>query len=245
MKKSIIIALAVFFMAQHTSAQVAIGLKSGVNFANVHTTDLIGQAAPDFNYAPGWNVGMVSEISFGNYFALQPELSWVQKGFSWKESLGVPIGGIEIPIGATATFRTNYIEMPLLAKLKLGNERVQGYVVAGPAFGYAMNGKIITRPSLFFEFDPIKTDLNLDNLNYERFDIAATGGLGVQVNFNGASIFADARYTHGFTELYDFPVVNEKIKNRGIALSAGVLFNLQPAAPKTKRPAPSRPTMRR
>jgi hypothetical protein len=169
----------------------------------------------------------------------------VQKGFSWNESLGIPLGNVEIPLGANATFRTNYLEVPLLAKLKLGNERIQGYVAAGPSFGYAMNAKIITRPRLFFEFDPIKTNVNLDNLNYERFDISATGGLGIQVNLNGASIFADARYTHGFTELYDFPVVNEQIKNKGIALSAGVLFNLQATAPKAKRPGTSRPTMRR
>lgn len=245
MKKSIIIALFSFSLVQYTIAQVAIGLKTGVNFASVHTTDLIDQAAPDFNFTPGWNVGLVTEINVGNYFALQPEVNWVQKGFTWNESVGIPLGNVEIPLGAAATFRTNYLEVPLLVKLKLGNERIQGYVAAGPSFGYAMNAKIITRPRLFFEFDPIETKVNLDNLNYERFDLSATGGLGIQVNFHGASIFADARYTHGFTELYDFPVVNEQIKNKGIALSAGVLFNLQTAAPKAKRPGTSRPTMRR
>lgn len=245
MKKTIVFALFSFAILNTNLAQVAIGLKTGVNFASVHTTDLIDQAAPDFRYTPGFTLGGVTEINFGRYFALQPEVNWVQKGFTWDESAGVPIGNIEIPLGAKATFRSNYIEVPLLAKVKLGNEVVQAYILAGPSVGYATNAKIITRPRLFFEFDPIKTNVNLDNINYERFDIGATGGLGVQFNLNGVKIFADARYTHGFTELYDFPVVNEKILNRSVALSAGMLFDLQPAPRKTKRPVPSRPTMRR
>lgn len=245
MKKSIVIALLALFAINISLAQVAIGLKTGANFSKVHTTDLIDQVAPDFRYTPGWNLGGVAEINFGNYFALQPEVNWVQKGFTWDESVGVPIGNIEIPIGAEATFRTNYLEVPLLAKVKLGNEVVKGYITAGPSFGYAMNAKIITRPRLLFDLDPIKTSLNLENLGYERFEIAAAAGLGIEFNLNGAKIFADARYTHGFTELYDFPLINEKIMNRGIALSAGVLFDLQVPRSKTKVLGQGRPTIRR
>lgn len=239
MKKILVIALLTPLFLAKNIAQVSFGFKSGVNFGTAHTTDLLDKVTPNFHYSPGWNVGAVTEISFGRYFAVQPEINWVQKGFAWNESTGIPIGQIEIPIGATATFRTNYVEVPLLAKLKLGNDRVQAYVVAGPAFGYALNGKIITRPHLFFDFNPIRTNLNLDNLNYERFEVSATGGLGVQFNLNGVKLFADARYTRGFTDLYNFPVVNEKIQNRGVALSAGLLFDLAQPAPKkvpTRRP---------
>lgn len=211
---------------QIASAQIAVGVKTGGNFATVGVTDFLDQVTPNFKYAPGFTAGVVTEINFGQYFALQPELNWVQKGFRWDESFGVPIGNVEIPIGAQATIRTNYLEVPLLAKVKLGNEFVQGYVAAGPAFGYALNGKLITRPTVFIAFDPIKTNLNLDNLNYERFEVSAVGVAGVQFNFNGLKLFADARYTHGFTELYNFPVVNEKIRNRGLSANVGVMIDL-------------------
>lgn len=225
-KQFLFAALLTLFFQQFATAQIAVGVKTGGAFATVGVTDFLDQVTPDFKYAPGFTAGVVSEINFGRYFALQPELNFVQKGFRWDESYGVPIGNVEIPIGARATIRTNYLEMPVLAKLKLGNERVQGYLAAGPALGYALNGQLITRPQVFIAFDPIKTDLNLDNLNYERWEVSAVGVAGVQFNFNGLKLFADARYTHGFTELYNFPIVNEKIRNRGISANIGVMLDL-------------------
>ncbi len=143
-----------------------------------------------------------------------------------------------------ATIRTNYLELPLLAKAKIGNDVIQAYAVLGPSDGYALNGKLITRTRLLFELDPIRTDLNLDNMDYERFEVSAVGGLGLQVNFNGGKWFADARYTQGLTELYNFPIVNEQIKNRGVSLSTGIMINLFDA-PAKKKAAVRRPLARR
>lgn len=238
---SLFITLGAYANAQ---TQVAVGVKAGGNFNTAQVTDLLDQVTPDFRFASGATAGIVTEISFGDHFALQPEVNWVQKGFAWQESIGVPIGNVDIPIGAKATFKTNYIETPLLAKVKFGTERVQGYAVLGPTFGYALDAKIITRPQLFFELDPIRTKVNLSNLGYERFEVSGTGGLGIQVNLSGVKLFADARYTHGFTQLYNFPVVNEQIKSRGIALSAGLMLDLQTTKPKSKMPL-KRPPVRR
>ncbi len=238
------VALITLFGNSFTYAQVALGLKVGANFGNVHTTQALNDLTPDFKYATGAVAGGVAEISFGKYFAVQPELNWVQKGFRFSEAVDIPVGKIDIPAGVEATIKTNYLELPLLAKVKLGNDIIQAYAVLGPSVGYAMNGKLITRTRLFFEFDPIRTNLNFDNLDYNRFEVAAVGGLGLQVNFNGGKWFADARYTQGLTELYNFPIVNEQIKNRGVALSTGVMINLFDA-PAKKKAAVRRPAARR
>lgn len=240
-KQILFAALITFLSAIAAQAQVALGLKVGSNFGTVHTTETLGRLSPDFKYAPGWTVGGIAEINFGKYFALQPEVNWMQKGFRFDEAFDIPVGKINIPAGAEATVRTNYVEVPLLAKVKLGNDRVQAYAVLGPSFGYGLNGKIITRTRLLFELDPINTNLNFDQLDYNRFEVSGTGGLGVQFNFNGVKVFGDARYTHGFTELYNFPIVNEQIKNRGFAVSTGVALDLGSAKPKKKYPPIRRP----
>lgn len=232
------------FVNTLAQAQVAIGLKGGANFGNVYMTETLDDLAPDFKSATGAVAGAVTELSFGKYFALQPEVNWVQKGFLFTQDINIPIGNFDIPAGVQAQIRTNYIEMPLLAKAKVGNDRIQAYAVLGPSFGYALNGKLITRPRFFIEFDAIRTDLNFDNLDYNRFEVSAVGGLGVQVNFNGGKWFADARYTQGLTQLYNFPIVNEQIKNRGIALSTGVMIDLFDAPKKNKTPL-KRPVARR
>jgi len=244
-KQILFIALLAFLFTTPAQAQVALGLKVGSHFGTVHTTETLDKLTPDFKYATGWTVGGLAEINFGKYFALQPEVNWVQKGFRFDESFDIPVGKINVPAGAEATVHTNYMEVPLLAKLKLGNDRVQGYAVLGPSFGYGMNGKIVTRTRLLFEFDPINTDLDFDQLDYNRFEVSATGGLGVQFNFNGVKVFADARYTHGFTELYNFPIVNEQIKNRGVAFSTGVALELGGTKPVKKHPPLRRPVAKR
>lgn len=228
-KQVLFAALIILFGNQFATAQIALGLKGGVNFGTVHATETLNSLTPDFKYSTGAVAGGVAEISFGRYFALQPEVLWVQKGFRFDEGIDIPVGNIPIPAGVEATIRTNYLEVPLLAKAKFGTERVQAYALLGPSFGYALNGKLITRTHFLFEFDPIRTDLNFNSLDYNRFEVSAVGGLGVQFNFNGIKWFADVRYTYGLTELYNFPVVNEQIKNRGIALSTGVMLDLSPA----------------
>lgn len=243
-KQVLFATLIIVFGNSFLSAQIALGLKAGANFGNVHTTQALNDLTPDFKYATGAVAGGVAEISFGKYFALQPELNWVQKGFRFSEGIDIPVGGIDIPAGVEATIRTNYLELPLLAKAKVGNDVIQAYAVLGPSIGYALNGKLITRTRLFFEFDPIRTDLNFDNLDYNRFEVAAVGGLGLQVNFNVGKWFADARYTQGLTELYNFPIVNEQIKNRGVALSTGIMIDMG-SKPSKKKTTGGRPIARR
>jgi hypothetical protein len=235
-KQFLFFALITFFGNTFLQAQVAVGLKAGANFGNVYMTEALGNLAPDFKFATGAVAGGVVEANFGKYFAVQSELNWVQKGFKFTEDVNIPVGNLDIPAGVSATIRTNYLEIPLLAKAKLGNDIIQAYAVLGPSFGYAMNGQLITRTRLLFEFNPIHTNLNFDALDYNRLEVSAVGGLGMQVNFHGGKWFADARYTQGLTQLYNFPVVNEQIKNRGIALSTGVMINLFDAPAKKKAP---------
>ena len=214
-------------MVPTVHAQVALGLKTGALFNTVRVTDGLDALAPDFSYAAGFTVGGVAEINIGQYFAVQPEFNYAQKGFRRQESEGVNIGNMEVPIGATATFRTHYLELPVLAKLKIGNETVKAYFAAGPSVGYAADAQLITRPRLFFEFDPIRTDINLGNLGYERWEFSGVGAAGVQFNLNGVQWYLEGRYVHGFTELYDFPLINEKILNRGVSFTTGVMLPLQ------------------
>jgi hypothetical protein len=229
---SILAAIALILASTAAHAQVALGIRGGANFATVHATETLDQLAPDFRFTPGYDVAGVAEINFGDYFALQPEVHWVQKGFRFAETFDIPVSSFNVPAGVEATFRTNYIEVPLLAKVKLGNDVVQAYAAVGPSFGYALNARLITRPRVLIEFDPINTDVDLETIDYERFDVGGTGVLGLQLNFSGVKVFADARYTHGFTELYDFPLINEKVRNRGFSVGAGVMFDLTSAGPK-------------
>ena len=204
-------------------AQISVGVKSGLNWANVKTTEALGSITPDFNSLDEFNFGLVTEVGITDYFAIQPELNFVKKGFGMDVGTDMELFGVNLPIGVNAESRFNYVEMPLLAKFKFGSERVKAYVVGGPTFGYATGGKIDTKAKVLVEIPLGSIPINLDNINYERFEVGAALGAGVSFDTGFGQIFADARYQKGFTELYDIPFVNEKITNQGFGVNVGFM----------------------
>ncbi|MFN7120141.1 MAG: porin family protein [Saprospiraceae bacterium] len=223
-----IIAIAALLIACYTTsfAQLSLGLRGGLNVGNVYTTDGLDAVTPDFQSINGPTVAGVLEYGFSKNFALQTELGITRKGFKFGLDRDINLFNIPVPVGATAESRFNYLEVPLLAKIKFGDETVHGYVTAGPTFGYATSGRLITRADALFEFKVSDTDINLDAINYERFEVGGAVGAGIGFNTGFGQLFADARYTRGFTELYDIPVFDERIRNQGFALSVGFLVPL-------------------
>ena len=74
-----------------------IGIKGGVNFANVHGSDKdnLGEVSGHTNF----HAGVFSQFSFGEFFSIQPEVLFSRKGYKRNDS----------------TFRFNYFDVPVLA----------------------------------------------------------------------------------------------------------------------------------
>lgn len=220
--KTTFLALLLAF-AFHLQAQTfSIGLKGGAQLANVKAPGVFDKVSflPDFQPIATPNIGVVSEINLHPNFSIQPELSWTQKGFQLNESFDVNLFDVPVPLGVTAITKFNYLEMPLLAKAKFGNF----YVLAGPTFGYALNGNLRTRADLFItEIDLTNTGINLEKVGYERWEVGGMAGAGVSIPvFNGGGqIFLDARFSHGFTQPYDIPIVHEKVLHKNFGLNVG------------------------
>ena len=219
--------LAALAFTLFAAAQVSIGIKSGVNFSNLHTTEALGELAPDFSNLGEAHFGLVAEYAFSGPFALQAELNFLKKGFSTTANLdNTELFGIKLPVGGRADTKFSYVEVPLLAKYSFGGEGFQAYLTAGPTFGYATSGHVDTRARVLVDFDLGSTDINLDNLNYNRFEVGAAAGAGVSYTTHFGKFFADARYSRGFTELYDFPLVQEQVKNTGFGVNVGFMVPL-------------------
>ncbi|MEO1262273.1 MAG: porin family protein [Bacteroidota bacterium] len=222
--KTISVAIALVFAFSATAQTVSFGLKTGVQSANVKVPGFIGDISqiPDFKSITTFNVGAVSEIGLHKNFAIQPELTFTQKGFKLSEDFDVNLFNVPLPIGATAVTRFNYLEMPLLAKAKFGNERSNFYLLAGPTIGYAMSGKLDTRAKLLIELDLFETPIDLDAVGYQRWEIGGMAGAGVSFNTGGGSqLFFDVRYSHGFSQPYDIPVVRERVQHNSIGVNIG------------------------
>lgn len=204
-------------------AQVSVGARVGYQLNNVYTTEGLGAIAPNFLNIDEASFGLVTEIPIAGGFSFQPELGYTTKGFGLKEGFDAELLGVNLPVSARAETRVRYVEMPLLAKYKFGQDALQAYVAAGPTLSYANKGQIDTYANVLLEVELGSVPLNLDAINYERFDVGATIALGAQYDFGPVTTFVDARYYRGFSELYDIPLVNEKVRNKGYGFNLGVM----------------------
>jgi len=213
-----------FSMTTTAFAQVSIGVRAGVQLNNVYTTAGFGAVAPNFLSTDEANLGLIVNIPVAGGFSFQPELAYTTKGFGLKQGLDTELLGVEIPLNASAETRIRYVEMPLLAKYKFGDNAFKAYFAAGPTLGYAASGQIDTKVTALFEFDLGSVPLDLNKEKYQRLDVGATVAVGLEYDFGPISAFADARYNRGFTELYDVPIVNEKVRNSGYGFNFGLMM---------------------
>ena len=213
--------LALFLLlGAYTSVQAQIAVKAGVNFSNMlfeedeqSVEDLARDGAVKF-------VGGLSFIlPLGDAVAIQPELLFVQKG---AENTATILGQ-EI----TTDLTYNYLDIPLLLRLSLGDTHGEGlgiYVNGGAYVGYAFNGKITTSSP---NFPDTETDVTFGDEDDQRridYGFALGGGLTL------GNLFFDLRYTHGTNNILDDDANNsndnglKKMQHRGLALTTGLIF---------------------
>lgn len=221
--KTAALALFLLFNLAAQAQKFSIGFKMGAQRANVVAPDIINDSEylPDFRTITTTNFGAVSELQLHPNFAIQPELNYVTKGFKVHENFDLKLFDVPLPVGLTAVSQFRYIEMPLLAKAKLGKL----YFLAGPTFGYTLKGNLETRARLVLEYDLFDTKINLDKVGYDRWEVGGMVGGGFAFPaFNGGQIFLDARYSQGFTQPYDIPVVHEKVRHKSFGLNIGFMI---------------------
>lgn len=180
MKKTGLIIAAFFgiasLSAQSNSGEIELGVRGGVNFAKIITSDDLGSPDSRTNFY----AGLVAELPLQERFSLQGEVFYSGQGFERSIPL---IGDQKIEYKNHA----DYIQVPILAKFYL----VEGLsIAAGPQFGFKVKEKVSYSP--LADVGTIETD------NLKTFDFQGTAGLEYKFD-NG--LFVQGRYSYGFSDL--------------------------------------------
>lgn len=178
------------------------GVKFGVNLAS-QTFDPDGGI--DLGAKTGFLLGAVYNMGLTDNLSIQPELLWMQKGGT-AEATG---------LGKTETVM-NYLEIPIMARYTFGGESLGVYINAGPSIGFGLSGKQ--------ENGGNETDVEFggDDDQSKRIDFAIGAGGGLTFGIAGLSAFLDLRYNLGLSSLTNVDTFD--VKNRGIAISVGLMF---------------------
>lgn len=237
---------------QISFAQISVGARGGVSLNNL-VVDPLEEGEPKPEAVIGFQVAIPIEFAIGDMFAVQPEIMYGTHGARQEDNSTSTEGGFVSTVDYKAEFKINTLEIPLLAKLKLGNENLKFHVLAGPSFGFGLSGQSnimsnlkITDPlgNVFLEnssnedFDAkfVADGYNADDVSDDEFAVTKTNlnlhmGAGIGFDLGGPTVFLEARYILGLSDLA--PEVDgtskddaNTIKSNRLGLNLGVMFPL-------------------
>jgi hypothetical protein len=195
--------------ATSSFSQVTFGARVGANFANVDISSDGLNISPDGRV--GLTIGGLVNIGITEAFSVQPEVHFIQKGYKFEfEFFGET---------SESTLKTNYLEIPIHAKYRFGGENnITGFVMAGPAIGYALSGKVEDCDG----GDCETTDLEFDEEDgLKRADIGVSFGGGVHIG----QLFVDVRYVLGVSNIAETEDGDDDtVKNKGFQIGVGYMF---------------------
>ncbi len=188
---------------QVAGADVQFGLHAGVNSAKLTGDDVV-----DLNETLKSKVGFVGGVfvafNLSSMFTIQAEVNYTMKGVSATYVVDTTQFNEKLT--------SNYIEIPLLLKLKIPTPLVSPFVFLGPAVGF----KISEKASLNGQDVPIEEAIFKSN------DYGAIFGAGLDI---GRHFFADVRYSLGLQKvLHGIDLTDLDVKNGVYSATIGIAF---------------------
>jgi len=169
MKRLLFVFSALFISTGVFAQSFEWGAKAGLNLSSVTNSD-------NAKMRPGLHFGVFGEYGVNDFFGIQGELLYSMMGAKTKM------------LGVTSTYKTDYITLPVLAKIYL---MTNFSLDIGPQFGYMVSGDLKLSNGSNPGIDLYK---NIDN----KFDLSVGIGLSYKLPYN---LGVSARYNLGLTEI--------------------------------------------
>jgi hypothetical protein len=161
----------------------------------------------------GISIGIFADVPIQKSFSIQPELCYVQKGTKFKGQ-GQMLG---YTVEETLIMQTDYLDLAVLAKLKLGQGQYKPYLIAGPGVGYLVRSKMKVKVSVAGESESDSEKME----DFKKMDAKICVGGGFRVL---DTVGLEVRYQFGLV-----PVLEDEssdaysLKNGGFVLN--MVFN--------------------
>lgn len=240
--KRILFLVGFLIWANYAFSQIKVALtpQTGATISNLTLSlDADGIFAPpgevSFFSTLGASLGLGVNLQINEWFSLQPELLWIQKGF---EPVN-PVAGRDINnqvffLDGTAII--NYLEIPLLARVKLGGDKVYLFLQGGPSLGFGLGGIYeeaffdrtnfgliaFNERAILFGAEPPSNTTNVYIEN--RWDVGGQLGGGIGIGAGPGYIEFGIRYGFSFTDLFtppNFPNAQNTYSNQFILVNVG------------------------
>jgi hypothetical protein len=204
LKTTVIALFLVLISAAGTYSQttLALGAEVGLNIANVSITP-----SQTSNSRTGLIIGGVLDIGISRNIGVTTGLRYIMKGFQVTNG------------GATFTDKLNYLDVPVLLKVKFPLTEVKPYLIGGPVLGIRVAAS--EEQSNGQQTNDVDASSAFESID---FGLLFGGGL----DFNVATktdLFVQFGYSLGLSNIYK---LNPQftVKNYGIQITGGAKFRL-------------------
>ena len=192
------------------------GVKAGYNYSTFSGET---SSISTIEGLSGFYIGGLVDLPISDVLSIQPELIFSRQGVALRQE--IKGFGFNVSIN-NADIRLDYLNIPVMAKVNLGPLFLQG----GVQFGF-----LVGKPELGRYITNVRVGTLLDKDSYNSFDFGVGAGLGF--NFN-RRFFAEARYTHSLTNVFDpnddyfkasgIGSNNNNFKNAVLSIGLGMKF---------------------
>ncbi len=209
LSSSLAVLLVAFVASPGLPQSLSAGVRGGVSIANL-TGDDISDASSKLGFVGGAFLG----VDLHEYFRIQFEGQYVQKGAEEAEGTGkVNLNYIEFMVPFTLTIPTNSAIAPRL--------------YAGPALGIEASCSVSVEGTFLGETldESADCDDDADASARKSTDFSVFFGGGVDIAVGSGAITLDVLYDLGLTNLNDTPGEEDfDIKNKNLLVMAGYRF---------------------
>lgn len=189
-------------LPQPARAGIQFGIKAGGNMAKPTGVDAQDPLATLKNKV-GFNGGLFLALNFGRVVTIQWEVLYTMKGATY----------VALDDSYTDKLYADYIEVPLLLKLKIPLPVIQPFVFAGPTVGFKLQEKLQENGQ----------DIPLTEALLKNNDYGAIFGAGLNL---GRNFMLDVRYSLGMQKVISTVQgeVQPDFKNGVWSASLGIAF---------------------
>lgn len=193
-------------------AQVSIGVKGSVQFANIIVTPTTQKASS----LVGFQAGLMLDAPITDQLSIRPQLLYSVKGA--KQTLNAQGVNLEAKVAV------NYLEVPI--QLTYGFEVGEGRVVigAGPYLGYGLSGSTKSTVTFNGQTETETEDITFgDDGDLKRIDIGLHFSAGYELS---SGLMVSGYFSPGLTNISNNATVgtNESAKTTAFGLSLGYFF---------------------
>jgi len=224
MKKLFILSLAILNMVA-IQAQSSLGFQINAVNAKIVTGDALS-GVDAFQGRTALGGGLVFAHDFNSTFGFETGALYTPKGFMFKQNLDQKVLGINIPLGYKVNTNLNYVQVPVLAKLKFGQGKVKAFVKAGPTIEYLAEARLRAAAKLLVDINVLNQKIPVNTIGANRLNLGGKIGAGFEVQNNNGAFFAEAGYDLSFNKLNPLEVVEVPFSNRAFTLGLGYRINL-------------------